>query len=51
VGALGVSTEPNGGTPGVLTVLDAAPAGSLLAVYIVVFAATALTLVSYRDVT
>jgi hypothetical protein len=32
-------------------VLDAAPASWLLAVYIVVFAAAALTLVSRRDVT
>lgn len=51
VGALDVGTEPGGGTPGVLTVLDAAPASWLLAVYIVVFAAAALTLVSRRDVT
>jgi ABC-2 type transport system permease protein len=51
VGALGVGTEPAGGTPGVLTVLDAAPAAALLAAYIVLFAVAALTLVSRRDVT
>jgi ABC-2 type transport system permease protein len=51
VGALGVGTESDGGTPGVLTVLDAAPAGLLLAAYIVLFAATTLALVRLRDVT
>ena len=51
VGALGVGTESDGGTPGVLTVLDAAPAGLLLAAYIAVFATTALALVHRRDIT
>jgi hypothetical protein len=51
VGALGVGTESDGGTPGVLTVLDTAPAGLLLAAYIVLFAATTLALVRLRDIT
>jgi hypothetical protein len=51
VGTLGVGTESDGGTPGVLTVLDTAPAGLLLAAYIVLFAATTLALVRLRDIT
>jgi len=51
-GALGVATQDDGnGTPGVLTVLDAAPAGWLLSAYVVVFAGIALALVRRRDVT
>ena len=51
-GALGVATQDDGnGTPGVLTVLDAAPAGWLLAAYVVVFAGIALAFVRRRDVT
>jgi hypothetical protein len=51
-GALGVATQDDGnGTPGVLTVLEAAPAGWLVAAYVVVFAGIALALVRRRDVT
>ncbi|HZY28806.1 MAG: ABC transporter permease [Jiangellaceae bacterium] len=51
-GALGVATQDDGnGTPGVLTVLDAVPAGGLLAAYVVVFAGVALAFVRRRDVT
>ena len=51
-GALGAATEGDGdGTPGVLTVLDAAPAGWLLGAYVVVFTGVALALVQRRDVT
>jgi ABC-2 type transport system permease protein len=51
-GALGVATQDDGnGTPGVLTVLDAAPAGWLLSAYVVVFAGIALMFVRRRDVT
>jgi ABC-2 type transport system permease protein len=50
-GALGAATESDGdGTPGVLTVLDAAPAGWLLTAYVVAFAVAALALVRRRDV-
>jgi ABC-2 type transport system permease protein len=51
-GALGVATEGDGdGAPGVLTVLDAAPAGWLLGAYVVVFTGVALALVRRRDIT
>jgi hypothetical protein len=51
-GALGVATQDDGnGTPGVLTVLDGASAGWLLAAYAVVFAGVTLAFVRRRDVT
>jgi hypothetical protein len=51
VGALGTAPQADGeGTPGVLTVLDAAPASWLLAAYIVLFAVAAMAIVRRRDV-
>jgi ABC-type transport system involved in multi-copper enzyme maturation permease subunit len=44
-------TTPGDGTPGVLTVLDQAPATWLLAAYVVVFAVASMLLVRRRDVT
>ncbi|HMG31911.1 MAG TPA: hypothetical protein VK585_17515 [Jiangellaceae bacterium] len=50
-GALGGTAQSGrDGTPGVLTVLDAAPAAWLIAAYVIAFAVAALALVSRRDV-
>lgn len=48
-GAIGASTEAQGGAPGVLTVLNGGEAVWLLAIYLVVFVLTAGLLMSRRD--